>query len=89
MGGFSYCCENISEGKIDGLLVFSDSFYKLPKYENLDYEFKDKTFKSTIKMLKNPKNEKYGFMSINRFTDEAIKKFEQNNLRVGDQYLLS
>ena len=57
----------------------------LPNNDELDFEFKDKTLNSTIKMLKHPKKDEYMVFSIVRFTEEAIEKFSQHNISVIDQ----
>jgi len=40
--------------------------------DELDYEFQDSTFKSTIKKIKTTK-QKDVILSINRFTDEIVR----------------
>ena len=61
----------------------------IPNIDELDFEFKDKTLESTIKMLKDPRYEDYVVCSINRFTEESIARFSQHNTSVIEQYQLS
>jgi hypothetical protein len=66
----------ISKDKIEGLTVVVGNFYFfLPNENELDFEFKDKTLKSTIVKIVNNDKGKYGIVSINRFTKEAMEKF--------------
>jgi len=77
----------IKENKVKGLWV--DKKYLL-NIDELDFEFKDKTLESTIKLLKDPMREDYmehyTVCSISRFTEEAIAKFSHDKTSVIDQY---
>ena len=57
----------IKNNKVAGLYL--DKKYLLQNIDELDFEFKDKTLNSTIKMLKDPEDDHYKVCSIVRFTE--------------------
>ena len=61
-------------------------------FDELKYEFEDNSIKSTVKKLVsiqvNHKRDKI-MMSINKFTDEIVKKFDENDFKVREQMDLS
>jgi len=75
--------------RIEGILFDAndDGKFIIRNMDELDYEFQDSTFKSTIKRIRTTK-QKEVILSINRFTDEMVNEFSQNNISVRDQYLL-
>ena len=55
--------------------------------EDQEFEFEDKQFKSTLKRLVPEGEEDSGYqfiISINRFTEEMIKTFEDNDFSFRD-----
>ena len=79
----------VKNDKIEGVMVGGlNGKYLLPDFDNLDFEFKDKTLKSTIKIFTDPESQDYNVLSINRFTEEAIEMFSRDDISVLDQYQL-
>jgi len=66
----------------------NDDYFILKNVDELDYDFEDTVFKSTIKKIKTTK-ERDVIVSINRFTDEILEKFRSEKIGVRDQFLLS
>ena len=62
----------------------------LKNQDELHFEFQDNNFKSTIKKLKyeNDSGQEV-IISINRFSEEMMKKFIKNGFSVRDQYMIS
>ena len=66
---------------------FSKEFFFLINQDKLDFEFKDKNFKTTIKKIIYRSEEIV--CSINRFRKELSKKLMNNDFSFEDQCLLS
>ena len=61
-----------------------DEFF-LPNQNELDFEFQDLTFKSTIKKLLSENKSKELIASVVRYTEDMIKLFIHHNISVRDQ----
>lgn len=79
----------ISSDKIEGVIIGNtdDDVVMLKSFNELDFEFKDTSIKSTIKKIKTTKQSD-AFISINRFTEHIIDKFNNENTSIREQYML-
>ena len=81
-----------SKGVVGVVFTSNNSGVFMINFDELKYEFEDNSIKSTVKKLVSLKYDGTRdkiMMSINKFTDDVIKKFDENDFKVREQMNLS